>query len=142
MYGQTCQPIRNTRTTRGSMSRRYTTETVRDIEKRLRDLPPVRQEDHSTRETIRMLAGEIRKLQKRGYTLEQIAGELRGDGLGIAPATLAAYLRPDRRKAGTAAKPAGQKRADPAPATAGKTEEPAAAPSRGTFTPLPDPDDL
>ncbi len=40
-----------------------------------------------------MLAKEIVALQKRGYTLEQIAETLRGEGLAISTPTLKSYLQ-------------------------------------------------
>ena len=111
---------------------RYTAGKIREIERKLGELPPVKRESHSARQAIGMLAGEIRKLRKRGYTLEQIAEELRGEGLGIAAPTLASYLRQGRRGPGAAGKPA----------RARKAAEPAASTGSGTFTPPPDPDEI
>ena len=115
----------------GRLVARHTTGKIRKIERKLGGLPPVERKDHSTRQAIRMLAGEIRKLQKRGYTLDQIAGELRGEGLGIATPTLAAYLRQDQRKPAATRKAAKARKAEPASVAA-----------RGTFTPPDDPGEI
>ena len=41
---------------------------------------------------MRLLATEIAGLQRKGYTLEQIAESFRGDGLDLSTPTLKSYL--------------------------------------------------
>lgn len=74
---------------------KYTQEKIEEIAKRLRALPPVDKKkiEHSRLETVRMLRGEISAMQKRGYSLDQIAETLRGEGLDIVTPTLKSYLQ-------------------------------------------------
>lgn len=69
---------------------RFTDEQIREIGKQLGELPPV--PGHTKRQAIAMLAGEIRKLQERGYNLRQVAEQLRSLGLNITSGTLGSYL--------------------------------------------------
>ncbi len=90
---------------------KYTTEQLEAIAAKLRDLPPVakRIHEHSKKEAVALLAREITALQKRGYTLVQIAESLRGEGLDIATPTLKAYIlstKPKRKVSPSAVKPA------------------------------------
>ena len=43
-------------------------------------------------EAVRLLAAEIAGLQRKGYTLEQIAESFSGDGLDLSIPTLKSYL--------------------------------------------------
>ena len=58
-------------------------------------MPTVEKEkaEINRRESVRMLAKEIGELQKRGYTLEQIAHLLKDEGLAVATPTLKSYLQ-------------------------------------------------
>jgi hypothetical protein len=72
--------------------------------------PPVEAVDTTKQEAVRLLAREIAALQNRGYSLEQIADSLRGEGLDLSTPTLKSYLarakatRGRRKPAGTMAK--------------------------------------
>lgn len=112
---------------------RYTTEQIESIAAKLREMPPVEKKEHSKQEAVRMLAKEIVSLQKRGYTIEQIADALRGNGLDISTPTLKNYLQRTtqaRKKKDTPPAP-------PRPANKGSSDA-----SRATFTPKPDSDDI
>jgi DNA-binding CsgD family transcriptional regulator len=110
---------------------RYTVADVEQIAAKLRSMPdpPAAQQPVSKAEAIRLLRAEIANLQKRGYTLEQIAESISGAGLDINGNTLRNYM--------TRAKPKARNRpkaeASPAPA-------PPATP--GGFTPAPDSEDI
>lgn len=103
---------------------KYTTEQLKAIAAKLRDLPPAakRIQEHSKKEAVALLAREITALQKRGYTLVQIAESLRGEGLDIATPTLKAYIlstKPKRKVSPPAVKPATAEKSDgskPSPA--------------------------
>jgi hypothetical protein len=90
------------RTERSGPSRRHTTYTLEKADAilgALRELPP---KDPSQRRldkqaVIRHLVDEITALQKRGYTLEEVAAALTGRGLGITCPTLKNYLQRIRR---------------------------------------------
>jgi hypothetical protein len=94
---------------------KYTTEQLEAIAAKLRDLPPAakRIQEHSKKEAVALLAREITALQKRGYTLVQIAESLRGEGLDIATPTLKAYIlstKPKRKVSPPTEKPATAKK--------------------------------
>jgi hypothetical protein len=81
---------------------KYTTEKLESIAAKLRDLPPPdkRRQEYSKQAAVGVLIREITALQKRGYTLVQIAEALRGEGLDIASSTLKTYLlrtKPERK---------------------------------------------
>ena len=48
--------------------------------------------DTTKQQAVRLLAGEIQSLQRRGYTLEQVGEMLKGGGLVLTPPTLKSYL--------------------------------------------------
>ncbi len=81
----------------------YTAAQVEEIAGKLRALPAIEPppKDLTKQEVVKMLAKEIKSLQKRGYSLEQIASSLKGEGLDISTPTLKSYLQ--RTK--TASKP-------------------------------------
>jgi hypothetical protein len=72
----------------------YKLEQVEAIAAKLRDLPAIEPppKDLSKKEAVKILSKEIRALQKRGYTLEQIATSLKGEGLDISTYTLKSYM--------------------------------------------------
>jgi hypothetical protein len=72
----------------------YKLEQVEAIAAKLRDLPAIEPppKDLSKKEAVKLLSKEIRSLQKRGYTLEQIATSLKGEGLDISTYTLKSYM--------------------------------------------------
>lgn len=75
-----------------------TLEQVEKISAELKALPPVenRQRQISKQEAIKRLAKDIAELQKRGYTLEQVAAVLQEKGLEVGVTTLKSYLRRSR----------------------------------------------
>jgi hypothetical protein len=81
----------------------YTAAQVEEIASKLRELPTIEPppKDLTKQEVVKMLAREIKSLQKRGYSLEQIANSLKGEGLDISTPTLKSYLQ----KAKTPTKP-------------------------------------
>src|SRR3954447_12873612 len=95
--------------------------------KRLPD-PPATERETTKREAVRLLRKEIVGLQRRGYTLEQIVGSLKDEGLNLSAATLKSYLsRAKGRSAGrgaptvaTATRRPSRKRQPPGPMPGGK----------------------
>jgi hypothetical protein len=88
----------------------HTLEDAERIAQSLRALPAM---DSSKRTLtkqamIKRLAREIASLQQRGYSIEQVADSLRGNGLDISTPTLKSYLHRSKRKQGqhSARKPA------------------------------------
>jgi methionine synthase II (cobalamin-independent) len=73
----------------------YTVEQVEEIAIKLRALPKIEPppKDLTKSDVVKMLAKEIKSLQKRGYSLEQIASSLKGEGLDISTPTLKSYLQ-------------------------------------------------
>ena len=74
---------------------RYTPEQVQEISAKLRELPAIKKKrsDYSSQDVVKMLSKDIVALQKRGYTLEQIANVLRQENLTVATPTLKNYLQ-------------------------------------------------
>lgn len=117
----------------------FTTEQIEAIAAKLHEMPAVEKKDqkHSKQEAIKRLAKEINAMKKRGYTLDQIAETLRGEGLDIAIPTLKSYLQRAKGKAG---KKAPAKVPAETPAT-GAVNSPVAA-EANTFVPKPDSDEI
>lgn len=88
----------------------YTAAQVEEIAGKLRALPAIESppKDLTKQEVVKMLAKEIKALQKRGYSLEQIANSLKGEGLDISTPTLKSYMQ--KSKATTKPKAASQKK--------------------------------
>ena len=77
---------------------KYTTEQLEQIAAKLQAMPPVeKKKEHSKQEAVKILKKEIVALQKRGYTLEQVADALRGEGFEISTPTLKSYLQRTKR---------------------------------------------
>jgi hypothetical protein len=88
----------------------HTVEDAERIAQSLRALPAI---DSSKRTLtkqamIKRLAREIASLQQRGYSIEQVADSLRGNGLDISTPTLKSYLHRSKKRLGqhSARKPA------------------------------------
>ena len=84
----------------------YTLETADRIAEKLRAIPA---KDPSQRRLdkqgmVRHLAAEIVALQERGYTLEEVAESLRGQGLDITTPTLKNYLQRTKGATGKSVK--------------------------------------
>ena len=73
----------------------YTVAQVEEIAGRLRALPTIEPppKDLTKSDVVKMLAKEIKSLQKRGYSLEQISSSLKGEGLDISTPTLKSYMQ-------------------------------------------------
>jgi hypothetical protein len=101
----------------------YTLETARRLAEDLRAIPP---KDPAQRRLdkqgmVRELASEIVALQKRGYTIEEVAESLRGRGLDITTPTLKNYLQRAKGVGGRSGKPRQPSRPPSAGARAGQT---------------------
>jgi hypothetical protein len=73
----------------------YTVKQVEEIAGKLRALPTIEPppKDLTKSDVVKMLAKEIKSLQKRGYSLEQISSSLKGEGLDISTPTLKSYMQ-------------------------------------------------
>ena len=73
----------------------YSNEKLGAIAAKLKTMPVIekKKQEHSKQDAVKVLAKEIAALQKRGYTLDQIAETLRGEGLDITTPTLKSYLQ-------------------------------------------------
>ena len=78
----------------------YTLEKVEEMARALRALPAMDQSKRrlSMQAAVKHLIAEIAALQKRGYTIEQIAESLRGVGFAITTPTLKSYLQRAKAK--------------------------------------------
>lgn len=78
-----------------------TIEKIEKIAEKLRAMPAVenKQRQASNQEAIKLLAKDIKGMQQRGYTLEQIADVLKSNELTVAAPTLRSYLQ--RAKGGS-----------------------------------------
>jgi arginine repressor len=97
-----------------------------------------KKQEHNKQDAIKVLAKEIAALQKRGYTLDQIAETLRGEGLDITTPTLKSYLQ--RIKAGKNKEPKKEQKKTTLPAE--KKEQDTTKSSKASFTPKTDSDDI
>lgn len=70
-------------------------ETVEQIRAKMKELPPVENKKRtvSKQEAIKLLAKDIKAMQARGYTLEQVSELLKQLGVSLATPTLRSYLR-------------------------------------------------
>lgn len=84
---------------------RITIATIDELRRKLDELPPqdsVKREV-SKQEAVALLSDQVKALQARGYTIDEIAGLLTTGGLPLSVATLKSYLtraRTPSRKAG------------------------------------------
>lgn len=83
-----------------------TVEQAEALAEKLRSLPAVENKKRviSKAEEIKLLANEIAAMQGRGYTIQQVAEILTGNGLDIGAGTLKSYLqraKGEKRKAVT-----------------------------------------
>jgi hypothetical protein len=122
---------------------KFTTEQIEAVRAKLKDLPAIEKirTEHTKADTVKMLSKEIISLQKRGYSLEQIADYIKGEGLDIGTPTMKSYLQ--RSKAAAAPKPKVQAQKDTHPAApqTPQTPKPVDSP-KGSFSPKPDSDDI
>jgi hypothetical protein len=73
---------------------RLTRAQIAAIAEKAKLMPPAppAEVNVTKQEAVRLLAAEIAGLQRKGYTLEQIAESFRGDGLDLSTPTLKSYL--------------------------------------------------
>lgn len=78
----------------------YSVDTIEKLKESLKEKEsqPVKKQQLSKLEAVKMLAGEIKELQKRGYTLEQVCEFLREGGIDISTPTLRNYLQRAKEK--------------------------------------------
>lgn len=132
----------------------YTNEKIEAIVAKLKTMPVIekKKQEHNKQDAIKLLSKEIATLQKRGYTLDQIAETLRGEGLDITTPTLKSYLQ--RIKAGKNkeqkepknepkkdTQKEQQNRITPEDKKQADTYKPDKS-SKASFTPKPDSDDI
>lgn len=84
-----------------------TVEHVEQISAKLKELPAVENKKRpvSKQEAIKLLAKDIKAMQARGYTLEQVSEQLKQLGVSLATPTLRSYLK--RAGSGTATRKKG-----------------------------------
>ncbi len=75
---------------------RYTKDQIEKLKEEMRKAPKIEKKkltnDASKAEAIRLLSPEIRRMQKRGYTLTEIREFLGKHGMPVSKPTLATYL--------------------------------------------------
>ena len=73
----------------------YTLELIEQIAEHMRGLPEVEKNkiEKTRPEAVKMLAKEIKEMQRKGYTLDQIAGIITERGIEIKTGTLKAYIQ-------------------------------------------------
>lgn len=114
----------------------YSGEQIENISKKLRSMPPVEKAKRqmNKQEAIKLLVKEIKIMQNRGYSLDQIAETLRGEGLDISTHTLKIYLQ--RAKRTTKKQPSRSgAQSDPRPLQASGGTNPATLPKRSRSSP-------
>ena len=77
------------------MAKTYKADHLEAVAAKLRAMPQVEKKpkDHNKQEAIKILAREIKAMQTRGYSLEQIGETLRGEGIAVTTPTLKSYLQ-------------------------------------------------
>jgi hypothetical protein len=73
---------------------RLTRAQIAQIAEKARKMPPApaAEVNVTKQEAVRLLAREIECLQRKGYTMAQIAASFSGDGLELSTATLKSYV--------------------------------------------------
>jgi len=100
-------------------------------------MPPIKRNNksHSKQEAVKILSKEIMQLRERGYSLDQIAEALKGEGLIISTTTLKNYLQRAKSANSKTKKSSVKKPAE------GEIKKPASS-IKGTFSPRPDTDEI
>jgi hypothetical protein len=82
------------------MANQYTKDKIAAVAAKLQRMPDFVKEktEFSKKETILMLLKEIKDLQRRGYSIEQIASTLKGEGIDISTPTLRSYVQQQQKK--------------------------------------------
>ncbi len=110
---------------------KFEREKVDQIAAKLKALPPAAAARQLTKQgAILELHSDIERLQSSGYSVDEIAKTLSGEGLAIAPATLKNYLL--RARANATRKRAGIKQGTKAEAAGGATKTQVAAPQKAS----------
>ncbi len=134
----------------------YPLAQIETVKAQLSELPVanVQTRDVSKQEAIKLLARDITGLQRKGYSLDQVAALLSERGIPINTGTLKSYMRRTKRKRsrdGAKAKPSTAKaaadtRAETPPevgATSAKVpSSQEAKPGKNTFAPRHDSEDI
>jgi DNA-binding transcriptional MerR regulator len=117
----------------------YTVAQVKEIADKLRALPAVEPpaKDLTKSDAVKMLLKEIESLQKRGYTLEQIATSLKGEGLDISTPTLKSYLQKTKAEAKAKAEAKTEAKAKPTKKDTSKTLSTSPTLPEGGSSPVP-----
>jgi hypothetical protein len=99
---------------------------IENFAEMLRSMPPAPPTavNVTKQEAVKLLANEIARVQRRGYTLEQIAEALKGVGLDLTTPTLKNYL--GRAKAGKPRREPSRKPPSPLPTARESTAKEAA----------------
>src|ERR1035437_5448768 len=128
----------------------YTNEKLAAIAAKMKTMPVIekKKQEHSKQDAVKVLSKEIVSLQKRGYTLDQIAETLRGEGLDITTPTLKSYLQ--RIKVGKnkqQKEPNSEQKKEQQNTITPENKKPedtakAETSSKASFTPKPDSDDI
>jgi intein-encoded DNA endonuclease-like protein len=81
------------------MANQYHKDKIESVAAKLREMPDFVQEktEFSKKETVLMLLKEIKDLQKRGYSLGQIALTLKDEGIDISTPTLRSYIQQKKK---------------------------------------------
>lgn len=74
-----------------------TKEKIAEVEAKLKSMPPIIKE-MTLADAVKKLAPSIRKLQDKGYSLEQITEILKDDGINITQSSLKRHLGPAKRR--------------------------------------------
>jgi methionine synthase II (cobalamin-independent) len=107
---------------------KITKQQIDDIALKLRALPEVEKgkQTVSKKDAVKSLSKEITILRKKGYSFEQIAEYLHGEGLDIGTTTLKNYLQ----KAAKKTKPVIKSKKESAVETEQTTAKPAPSPKK------------
>jgi methionine synthase II (cobalamin-independent) len=119
----------------------YTVEMIEKLSAEMKAMPEVdkSKQEKTKPEAVKMLSSEIKELQRRGYTLEQIAETMTKGGIDITTGTLKAYIQ--RAKGKRAAKPKVQAEKTNTE-TKKDVKEAGSTKKSGTFTVTPDTENL
>lgn len=123
----------------------YTRGQLEGVAAKLREMQPAGHSTVTTQAAIRELMPELAAMQKRGFTLTQIADALVSNGVNVAVSTLKTYMRRAGEGAKSKARRPRAKRPDSKPtakvtSTTAKTTQPATP--RGTFTARADTEEI
>ena len=124
------------------MAKTYKADHLEAVAAKLRAMPQVEKKpkDHNKQDAIKILAREIKAMQTRGYSLDQIGETLRGEGIAVTTPTLKSYLQRTKPVKKITVKPDANQKAEPRPTVGNKKETQTAA--KGKFIPTPDSEEI